>query len=1348
MSDAAKRFHETWLGMVQPIEGLVVSIPALVEAECFERLPADDHRAFVDMLERTPEGHLRLTDLRAFFSEGLGWSDEHLDPHPPEALSLYIPEGPQTLRPTAAFRRPDYEARPPADDAEPAIAAGADYRLLLWELPLTANGTSLDFDKPETLTGDWSYPPAKKLERLLRHSRVPIGVLASHERIRLLYAPHGEAAGHIDFRIADMADVGGRPILEALVMLLGEERLVDVAPDRQLPALLERSRTMQGEVTTALAKQVFFALETLLAGFEAADQRAKGEWLRPIMDLQAETGRDILYEALLSVLLRLVFLLYAEDNALLPTDHPLFARHYSLYALYERLEDERTRFPDAMDRRYGAWPGLLALFRSLYLGVSHGDPKRGGLRIPPRHGHLFDIHRFPFLEGFPQHEPAVPIADADARAAAAVPTIDDETIYQVLRSLIMLRGERLSYRTLYVEQIGSVYEGLMGYRSLRVVSPSARLKPTDAKHTPTWVSVEEILAIPPAQREKWLKEHAGLKGPRAKDLAKDITQLTKQHQGSALVDAIATRLHQNAVKATAIAHPGRLVIQPGEERKRTSSHYTPQSLSGPIVARALDPLLACFGEQPTSAQILSLKICDPAMGSGAFLVEACRYLADRLLDAWQREGKTETLFSAEDDLTTYARRQVAERCLYGVDKNPFAVELAKLSLWLVTLQREKPFTFLDHSLRCGDSLVGVDLDQITAFHWKVDDKQKPKRKKKPPQQRKPVQLDLFHRELEISLHEALTARDRIAEMSQYDTPEANRDMRIAMEDADDALSRLRLIGDLLVGAFFAETKDKAREAERQRRYDQIQRWLMDANALGPPEELVALAEQTRAELRPFHWAIEFPEVFWAGRVDPLTGEKEEEPAYLDGVVGNPPFASKNAIVGEYGGRSIIDWLLAQHPGSHGNADLCAYFFRQADSLLGSHGTTALVATNTISQGDTRTTGLRPLLSGGSEIYDANDSIPWPGEAAVTISTIHLAKGRATTAVSSLLSGRAAPFINSRLRPTPERPDPQALPHNRAVRWLGAKAYGAGFLIDSVERDNLVAQSQKNEECILPYIGGEETNSSPTQHYSRYAIYFGQLSVQDSQTWPELLEIVRERVKPDRDQARETTADGAHRKRYWWQFAQPRPELLDAIRPLSRCLVNSQVSKHLVFSYQPVDRLFAHTLYVYALEASTAFALLQSRTHERWARLLGSSMKTDLRYSSSDCFDTFPFPKPDPRAEIPTLEAIGERLYTERAAFMTDTDQGLTKTYNALKDPMVTAKSEHGPRIEHLRQLHLDMDRAVLEAYAEHTADPTWTNIEIPPYTTPQTPAETALHQAFEDHILDKLFELNELRSRR
>lgn len=1379
----ARYFHETWLGMVQPTEGLVVSIPALLDAEAEQRLPIDAHRAFTALLEegpadkaaikrakakgeKPPAGKLRPRSPRDVLTETLHWGPISTDPEAlfttsvPEDLSLYIPEGPQTLRPTAVFRKLQVDTESPVPS--PAAEAGRQYMALIFELPPNNEGDEddFDFDKPEAATGAWSYPPAKKLERLMRETRVPIGILLNRNALRLIYAPHGEAAGHIDFRFADMADVGGRPILDAMVLLLGRQRLVEVPPDRQLAAILARSREMQAEVTTDLSKQVFFALETLLRGFEAADARAGGDWLRPVMLLgdsrdfedgeHAEQGaagdKDVLFDALLTVLLRLVFLLYAEDSGLLPIDNPLYEKHYSLYALYKRLEEERGAHAEAMTRRYSAWPGLLALFRVVYLGASHGK-----LQLPPRDGHLFDPHRFPFLEGFEADARAVPLsaADHEARAAANVPTVDDETVFQVLRSLIMLKskgssvGARLSYRALQVEQIGSVYEGLMGWKTLRIGSPSVRIKPSDSKHAPLWVSVEDLAKIKKAQREKWLKSEAGLKGKRAKELLKDFAAIEKSAaqdptKNETVIEDLAARLEQERVKTSTLAQSGRIVIQPGEERKRTSSHYTPPELSGPIVARALEPLLKCFGEIPTSAQILSLKVCDPAMGSGAFLVEACRYLGERLLEAWNREGATQRFYkegvlSEDDDLTVYARRQVAERCLYGVDKNPVAVELAKLSLWLVTLQKDKPFTFLDHSLRCGDALVGCDLDQILEFHWK------PKKKRSRP--KKGEQLNLFDRELELALREALSAREEIVKASRFDTAEANRDMRVAMRDADDALSRLRLIGDLLIGAFFAETKDKAREKERERRKAMVETWLLDSDVIGIPDELRAMADETRRELRPFHWMLEFPEVFWAGRVDPLTGEAGDEPAFLDAVVGNPPFMGGKGISSNFG-DSYADWLLQQTGGSKG-ADICARFFLRARELIGLHGTFGLIATNSISESDNRSTALGPLVAFGGSIYNARVSIPWSsGDAAVTVSVVHVTFGEPVRHSNITLDGKSVPVINSRLRPTPERSDPVQLRQNRSIGFVGSYVSGKGFVLTPEARAQLVASDPKNERVTFPYLGGAEVNTSPTHDHNRFVIDFRKRPLDEAEDWPDVIQLVRELVKPERDK----TKDKSGRTR-WWQHMRPASALSEALTSTSECLVNSQVSKHLVFAFRPTDIVFAHTLNVFTTSERSVFATLQSRIHERWARLLASSMKTDLRYTGSDCFETFPFPKPSPKAEIPSLETIGKELYETRAKFMVDTDQGLTKTYNALKDPAVTARSENGERIVHLRQLHLQMDQAVLEAYAQETGDKTWTNIEIPPFTTPETTAEKSVAQAFEDHVLDKLFALNAERSR-
>lgn len=195
-----------------------------------------------------------------------------------------------------------------------------------------------------------------------------------------------------------------------------------------------------------------------------------------------------------------------------------------------------------------------------------------------------------------------------------------------------------------------------------------------------WLTADELLEVPVGQRGKWLKEKIGLATAQADKLSKEVKEL----DGAALLEVLGkfaigganTKNAKNAMFSRAAA--GQLVLQPGAERRRTSSHYTPRSLSAPIVRRTLEPLLACMGDEPPSHRILQLKVCDPAMGSGAFLVEACRFLGDQLVAAWTREGQIERVAADHGDPLVHARRTIAQRCLYGVDKNAAAVELGKL----------------------------------------------------------------------------------------------------------------------------------------------------------------------------------------------------------------------------------------------------------------------------------------------------------------------------------------------------------------------------------------------------------------------------------------------------------------------------------------------------------------------------------------------------------------------------------------------------------------------------------------------------------------------------------------------
>ncbi|MFL6263686.1 MAG: type IIL restriction-modification enzyme MmeI [Thermoanaerobaculia bacterium] len=1168
----------------------------------------------------------------------------------------------------------------PADASTPASRAGSRYLLLLWDLP-----DGLPLDKPETKTGLWDYPPAQKFERLLRHTRVPIGLLTNRRAVRLVYAPHGESVGSITFKIDDMASVGGRALLDAFVMLLSSQRLFGAAEGQRLPALLAESRKRQANVTKELAEQVLQAIETLLHGFEAAAERDGGDGLE---DALRQEG-DHLYGGLLTVLLRLVFLLYAESKGMLPVEHPFYAESLSVYGLFDQLQEDHGAFPDSMSLRFGAWDRLVALFRAIYFGARHGD-----LHLPARRGQLFKPDEFPFLEGWSRGGSA-PVRLAEDRAAVRVPSIDDATIYRVLEKLIVFQGQRLSYAALDVEQIGSVYEAVMGYHVQRIYAPAVCLRPKRV-----WVTAREALDQPSGRRAKWLQETAILPKKEAKKLAGALASAASEEEALKILDG-------HGVKKKERARPGRLVLQPGAERRRTSSHYTPRSLTEPIVRKTLEPLLATMGPEPPSELILSLRICDPAMGSGAFLVEACRFLADQLVAAWTREGRMELIAAAHEDVINHAKRLVAQKCLYGVDKNRFAVNLAKVSLWLETLSKNLPFTFLDHALRHGDSLVGLSFDQIRGFHWDPE-----------------KQLDLATKALEEALNEAIALRQEIQALAEDDSdPEAPRRKEKLLEDAEDATGKARLIGDLVIGAFFSSTKNKERKQELNRRWTLVQAWL--ESDLPPSEELLEMQQEIRERVPTFHWMLEFPEVFYAERPDPLEEGMPNKAAWMDAFVGNPPFAGKNEITA-FGGPAYLTWLQAIHKEAHGNSDYSAHFFLRTTDFLGTHGTVGLIATKTIAQGDTRSTGLQKLVGSGLVIYEAIRRLRWPGTANVIVAVVHLAKGRAIKNIGvCCLNGVEVAIINSRLRSRPERPDPEKLAANSNLSFQGSIVLGMGFVLTPEERDALVARDPRNAERIFPYIGGEEVNTSPTQSFERYVINFGQMALEEAEQWPDLIDIVRRKVKPERDANKRDV-----RRKYWWHFGEVAPALYTALSKLERCLVTSIVSKHLIFSFQSCGKVFSHKLCVFPLEDYAWFALLQSRVHYPWVRTLSSTMKNDLNYSPSDCFETFPFPSQGPRVFLSNLDEIGKQLYESRVNYMRETRQGLTDLYNLLKDP--TCRDQ---RIEELRRFHIEMDRAVLNVYG-------WTGINVPPYVTPSTEAERIVLEAFEDEIFDQLSLLN------
>ena len=595
-----------------------------------------------------------------------------------------------------------------------------------------------------------------------------------------------------------------------------------------------------------------------------------------------------------------------------------------------------------MDQRFGAWAQLLVLFRLIHDGA-RAHRTGGAVSLPERRGALFDPDRFRFLEG----RSGGGVRQTIERVIP--PRISDGVIYRVLEKLLVLDGERISYRTLDVEQIGSVYETIMGFRLETATGRSVAIKPAKKLGAPNTVDLDALLAQPNARRGRWLQERADrtITDRVAKGLREAETVVDLHVALDRVLDKDAT---------PDIAPPGALVLQPNEERRRSGSHYTPRELTEPIVRHTLEPLLDRLkskdGRAPTPEQILDLKICDPAMGSGAFLVETCRQLADALIVAWAAHG-TMPVIPPDEDEVIYARRLIAQKCLYGIDRNPMAVDLAKVSLWLSTLARDHPLTFVDHAFRHGDSLVGLTRQQIEALNWKG---------------RQPILTGFGVREA------VETASELRRQIREADDTVDERRLQNLWREAQDAVAEVRLFGDLVLAAFFEGAKPKERESRRTA----YQEAILTGEAW---RHAVEMEGRRNAELpfAPFHWEIEFPEVF-----------ERDNPGF-DGFVGNPPFAGKNNVAAG-NASDYPSWLKELHEESHGNADLVAHFYRRAFDLLKGGGTFGLIATNTIAQGDTRSSGLRWICEHGGEIYRATKRVQWPGEAAVIVSVLHVVKG--------------------------------------------------------------------------------------------------------------------------------------------------------------------------------------------------------------------------------------------------------------------------------------------------------------------------------------------------------------------
>jgi hypothetical protein len=655
--------------------------------------------------------------------------------------------------------------------------------------------------------------PSWQIDYYLRATGLEWGILSNGRRWRLVHKDSSQRLSiYYEVDLVELLSRGDAAVMRYFTLFFHQAAF---RPDAQGRVFLADVLAESHAYAVALEEDV-----------EANVYQALGRLMQGFLDLPAnglgtEDLRQI-YENSLYLLYRLLFILYGECRGLLPLHLTSYRDNYSLDRIKREIAEHQTP-PAPMTTIY--WGRLKQLFQ-----IINGDnvALNRHLGVPRYNGRLFDPKLHPFLET---------CAVGDRALVEAVDLLS--------RRNIETGREFVDYRTLGVRHLGSIYEGLLEYQ------PRYATEPT--------------VAIRDNRGERWVKAAETPEGARVVDRRQAGQVYLETDRG---------------------------------ERKATGSYYTPQYIVeyiventlGPLVEEAVERVKARAKEAKGKAaraeaeqslrqssgqalvdEILDLKCLDPAMGSGHFLVEATEYLARALAT----DPYVETEAPVEEDLT-YWKRRVVERCIYGVDKNPLAVELAKLSLWLATVAADKPLSFLDHHLQCGDSLIGARVDDLGEVPPVMLSK-KALREREAQYTAGVRQANLFETRL---IEKLPVVMGRILEITEVESD--SYETVQAKEAVDQAVRELKApfqaVADLWVSGYFGNEFTTGE-------YDEA------LGLIGRRKELLALpavqrAQEMAEERRFFHWELAFPEAFYDQH-----GQSLHDAAGFDAVIGNPPYGA-------------------------------------------------------------------------------------------------------------------------------------------------------------------------------------------------------------------------------------------------------------------------------------------------------------------------------------------------------------------------------------------------------------------------------------------------------------------------
>ncbi|MFZ5431898.1 MAG: Eco57I restriction-modification methylase domain-containing protein [Bacteroidota bacterium] len=846
----------------------------------------------------------------------------------------------------------------------------------------------------------------------------------------------------------------------------------------------------------------------------------------------------------------------------------------------------------------------------------------------------------------------------------------------------------------------------------------------------------------------------------------------------------------------------------GTGRSSSGSHYTPEELVQPLIKHSLDYLLedreklvrkeveqqklrgadkANLREKVVAKHFLTLKVADVACGSGHILLSAARRIA-MVYAALTEESDQPTPTGMR-----HATREVIRNCIYGVDKNPLAVELCKVALWLEAHNPGEPLSFLDHRIKCGDAIVGLahrdelengiadeafktlpgdDKDIATLFRNK-NKKERLEREAKAVQTRAQ-----FEKQTANSVQDALTEYRTFTRMPE-NTPEEIKAKQKAYRKFLDGkgYSFLKTMADTQVAQFFIPKTT----ANKDRLVSDAQYMAMLAGWEGWQGQKTSYARDLAAKKRFFHWFLEFPEVFAEGMKKKSDTEQGRSGGF-DCILGNPPYLGGQRLTTNFG-NYFFEWLKFNYTKTIGACDLITYFIRRIFLLIKNDAYLSIISTSTISQGDTRESGLEVLINHGATICFAVKAMRWPGIANVDVSLLSILKGNINKPV--FLNNRVVKNISSFLDDEVSSISPITLLNNNSQSFIGSFVLGKGFVLEPKLVKSIFKIDKKYEKVILPYLNGDDLNSSPSQTPSRWVINFFNWNEEFCRVnYPVCFDILFKEIKPVREKDnRKSYRD------YWWHFAEKRPKLYETIRDLHNVLIISRRSKHVVFSYIPKGIVYSEATVVIAPKLTFSFTLLSSNIHDIWSWKYGGTLgSVTIAYNPSAIYETFPFPININQKDEQKLFEIGIDYSNYRQQLMLKIQLGLTKTYNAFHSPNVNSgiagtnfaalpkpeiEKKYGkevwnlwnhlqrtPRtcsfaealagIEELRRLHVEMDSAVLEAYgwAVRGADGPAISLRHDFYEVDYLPENDrirfTIHPDARKEVLKRLLQLNHL----